>query len=108
MYNLAVEEFRKNARVLAYEDEVLEALQNEHSNESSPEEIYEMKESKRMVEMAIDKLPVKQNDVVKQYYFEYRSVEWIASHEKLSKGTVKTRLFSARKNIKNELADYVN
>ena len=108
MYNLAIQEFRKSSRVFACEDEALEAFQDEQSDEKSPEEIYELNESKSVIDSAIDRLPVKQGNVVKQYYFEYRSVGWIASHEKLSEGTVKTRLFNARKNLKAALSEYVN
>lgn len=55
------------------------------------------------VRYLVDALPRKHRSVVYLYYFEDYSVEEIASILEIATGTVKSRLYTARKNLGNEL-----
>ncbi len=48
-------------------------------------------------------MPAKQKVVIVLYYYDELSVEEIASIVRASTGTVKSRLFTARKNLKHLL-----
>ncbi len=52
---------------------------------------------------AVNALPAKQKVVIVLYYYDELSVEEIASIVRASTGTVKSRLFTARKNLKHLL-----
>lgn len=52
---------------------------------------------------AVNALPAKQRVVIVLYYYDELSVEEIASIVRISTGTVKSRLFAARKNLKHLL-----
>lgn len=52
---------------------------------------------------AVNTLPAKQRVVIVLYYYDELSVEEIASIVRISTGTVKSRLFAARKNLKHLL-----
>lgn len=52
---------------------------------------------------AVNALPAKQRVVIVLYYYDELSVEEIASVAGISTGTVKSRLFNARKNLKQIL-----
>lgn len=52
---------------------------------------------------AVNTLPAKQRVVIVLYYYDELSVEEIASIVRISIGTVKSRLFAARKNLKHLL-----
>ena len=54
---------------------------------------------------AIEKLPAKQRTVIVLYYFNQLSSREIAKVMGCMEGTVKSRLFTARKNLKRVLAD---
>ncbi len=59
-------------------------------------------EADRIME-AVNKLPIKQRIVTVLYYYHELSIEEIAVVVRTSAGTVKSRLFTARKNLKNLL-----
>ena len=75
------------------------------SAELLPEERILDKEKKEMVRQAVDKLPERLCIVVLLFYMEELSVAQIASILKIPSGTVKSRLYQARKLLKKELED---
>lgn len=72
----------------------------------SQEEIADTKLRQKIILKAVDSLPAKMRDVVVYYEFEEMSYEEIAAHLKISVGTVKSRLFTAR-NILSEKLSYL-
>jgi len=71
--------------------------------EPSPEETYLVNEEKQMVQNAVNKLPEKLRVCVLLYYMEELSVTQIAKTLKLPEGTIKSRLYQARKLLEKEL-----
>ena len=70
--------------------------------EISPEEKYLVLEEKKIVQAAVDKLPEKLKVCILLFYMEELSVRQIAKVLKVPEGTVKSRLYQARKQLKNE------
>lgn len=71
--------------------------------EVSPEEKWLINEEKQVVQSAVDKLPEKLKVCVLLFYMEELSVAQIAKVLRLPEGTVKSRLFQARKLLEKEL-----
>ena len=71
--------------------------------EISPEEIYLVNEEMQIVRSAVDKLPEKLKVCVLLFYMEDLSVAQVAKTLKLPEGTVKRRLYQARKLLEKEL-----
>ncbi len=64
------------------------------------EEDEEDKEQKLDLKNYIDKLPNNQKSMVLLYYYEEMSIEEISKLLNVAEGTIKSRLFVARKNLK--------
>lgn len=69
----------------------------------SPEEDFLRQERERQVRRAVDGLPGKQRLTVYLYYMEELDCGEIARLLRIPEGTVKSRLFQARKRLKREL-----
>jgi len=65
--------------------------------------VVERKEEAEELYQAILRLPVKQRTMVILYYFEEMSTKEIAKLSGCLEGTVKSRLYGARKRLKEEL-----
>lgn len=74
--------------------------------EQSPEEWLLAREEAAAVRRAVEKLPERQRVIVLLYYMEELSVAQIAGIVKIPEGTVKSRLYQARKSLQAELEDY--
>lgn len=72
---------------------------------SSPEEAYISKEECLLVRDKVDALPEKLKLCVLLFYMEELSVGEIAHLLKVPEGTVKSRLYQARKRLEKELED---
>lgn len=77
-----------------------------HSREASQQASIEKKEQQVAVKQALDKLSPKHRAVVVLLYFEGHTCEEIAEIVDCSAGTVKSRLYHARKKLKKLLAPY--
>lgn len=73
------------------------------SDDKSAFEILAEQETASVVRTAIDKLDAKQKTAVVLYYYKEFSVGEIAEIMRCSQGTVKSRLYAARRNIGKEL-----
>ena len=73
--------------------------------EASPEEVLISGEKAGIVRRAVDKLPERLKVCVLLFYMEELSVMQIASVLKVPEGTVKSRLYQARKRLEKELED---
>lgn len=56
-----------------------------------------------VMHVAICKLPMRQQEIIRLYYIEELSVRQISNVLEVPKGTVKSRLYTAREKLKNEL-----
>ncbi len=75
-------------------------------NRRMQDEVTDSKMRQKIILKAVDSLPSKMRDVVIYYEFEEMSYEEIATRLKISVGTVKSRLFTAR-NILSEKLSYL-
>lgn len=73
----------------------------------SPERLLLAQERERTVREAVEGLPHSQRIVVLLYYMEEQSLEQIARITGLPPGTVKSRLYYARKALRRRLRDYM-
>lgn len=72
--------------------------------DKSQEMIVDMKKRQKIILKAVDSLPAKMRDVIIFYEFEEMSYEEIATRLKISVGTVKSRLFTARNILSEKLS----
>lgn len=87
----------------AEENEVFEVLPDEDTS-FSPEENLDQTELQKTVMEVLDELSEEKRACVLMMYFEELSVGEIAETLEIPEGTVKTRLFSARKDLKDKFA----
>ena len=87
----------------AEENEVFEILPDEDTS-FSPEENLDQTELQKAVMEVLDELSEEKRACVLMMYFEELSVGEIAETLEIPEGTVKTRLFSARKDLKDKFA----
>ena len=73
----------------------------------SPEEELLKKEKNRRVWEAVDELPEKLRTVVLLYYMEERTLIQISSIVGIPEGTVKSRLYQARKILAKKLEEFL-
>lgn len=82
-----------------YDEEVLENV----AEESRQEEIIDAKRRQKIILKAVDQLPSKMRKVVVLFEFEELSYEQISKKTGLPVGTIKSRLFNARKILSDRL-----
>lgn len=105
--NICIDEIRKRQRSKTYLlSDVL--IQNPKSEPycSQTEKSFEQKELREIIENAISKLPAEYKTVIILREFEDLPYEEIAKVLKISVGTVKSRLFRARKLLAEHLKEY--
>ncbi len=69
----------------------------------NPEEVLSAKARQKIILEAVNRLPPKMKKVIELYEFEEMSCEKISSKMNIPVGTVKSRLFSARKILSEDL-----
>ena len=77
---------------------------NNVKTSSTPEKEYSIKEQQKITLKAIDNLPKKLKETLILYEFEDYSYEQISKKLKVPEGTVKSRINSARKILKEKLS----
>ncbi len=88
------------------ENEELTDKFEENDIQIIPEKCVETEEVCEILRNAVSKLPEIQRECVLMYYYQQLSVKEISSVLEVKEGTVKSRLYTARKAIKNELEKY--
>lgn len=83
-----------------YEEEVLENI----ASDFSQEEAMDAKTRQKLILKAVDELPYKMRKTIVLHEFEDLPLEKIAAKEGVPVGTVKSRLFNARKILSQKLA----
>ena len=81
------------------DDSALESL----SASDNPEKVLSEKERQKIILKAVDSLSKEHKKVIVLFEFEGYSIEQISSGLKIPVGTVKSRLFNARKILKEKL-----
>jgi len=113
--NLAIDVARKRKRQdgAAYSlDAPIEVGDDEYAREiadesNAPEDISQQREVQQIVRRAMDELPEKLRDVIILYELQGESYEDIADALDVPLGTVKSRLFNARGQLKDKLQEMV-
>lgn len=90
--------YHQNAEQI--DDEVLE---NKTADNSSQEEMLSSKERQKIILKAVDGLPEKLRQIIELYEFEELSYPEISKKLGLPQGTIKSRLFNARKILAEKL-----
>lgn len=92
---------RKKADIIQYDEDALERIEDKDG--SIEEELID-KEEKNRIRKIVDTLPDKMRIVILMFYMEDMSIEDIAAALKIPAGTVKSRLFKAKKLLKEKMA----
>lgn len=93
----------EDMKVDANEDKTVE-FEDDHWD-FNPEAHYAKTEREQMINEIISKIPEKQRECIVLYCMEQMKEEEIAEILEIPKGTVKSRIFNARKNIMAEVED---
>lgn len=93
----------RNKSYSSLDDEVLFENAEETDVQLIPQKQIEAQELRKSVVTAVKNLPVIQRECVMMYYYNEMSVSQIAEVLEIKEGTVKSRLYNARKSIKSEL-----
>lgn len=97
------------AQVFSLTEEAFEDLEDsDHFSGSSIEKQILQQEETELVQKAVERLPERLKAPVLLYYMEELSVDEIAGLINIPAGTVKSRLYQARKRLKKELEDVLN
>jgi len=99
---LKSKEFKLQANQINNED-ILEIV----DISEQPEKIYNKKLRQKLILKAVNNLPKKMREVVILFEFEEYSYDEISQKLKVPEGTVKSRLFSARKLLSQQLKEFI-
>lgn len=102
LYRTAYRQIKKNKREILKEDIGIQA--DATDGISSLDRIIRT-ETERQVSNAVKKLDFKHRTVVVMFYYNEMSTKEIAEVLRCTEGTVKSRLFNARKKLKRSLCD---
>lgn len=97
--NVCCKQLRDNREVALPEETALPLLWN-FDDQTAPERVLDTEENRRLIIELVDALPEVQRLCVIGYYYNEMSVREIAAAMGTSESTVKSRLFYARKTIK--------
>lgn len=99
--------FRKNKDVaIDIENSVITSMMIEERDEYLPQNQIHFKSDRDVLLSMIDQLPLQQKQVVLLVYFEQLSMQDCAFILDVPEGTVKSRLFTAKKTLKNMITKY--
>lgn len=93
----------RNKNYPSLDDEAFFENTEETDVQLVPQKQIEAQELRNAVVTAVKNLPVFQRECVMMYYYNEMSVSQIAEVLEIKEGTVKSRLYNARKSIKSEL-----
>lgn len=108
-YHQCTRYFKRKQAILVDEDEdgatIFDNLKEENA-EFIPDEALDNDEFKKTILNILDELSEEQRSATILYYFDELSIKQIAEIQKVSEGTVKSRLNYARKAIKSSVETY--
>lgn len=116
LISIAIRIWKNRKRKYAWRKRIAESgrleMQKEtetaQGREDSPEEQVLQKEKLVLVRQSVERLPEKFKVIILLYYMEELSVPQIAETVKIPAGTVKSRLFQARRLLEKELEDVLD
>lgn len=97
---LKSKDYKKSAQNISDDETV-----NNLKTTETPEKIYDKKLREKLILKAVDNLPKKLKQVVIMYEFENKSYEEISDRLNVPEGTVKSRLYNARKTLAEQLKE---
>lgn len=105
--NICIDEIRKRQRSRAFSlENIISQNPKSEPSHSPVEKTFERKEMREIIENAISKLPTEYKTVIILREFEDLPYEEIAKILKIRIGTVKSRIFRARKLLAEYLKEY--
>ncbi|MCR4798352.1 MAG: RNA polymerase sigma factor [Lachnospiraceae bacterium] len=104
LYNISKRMYTNRKKSVPIEQESLFALAEECNAEKDPENVAMALVEGETIAAAVGSMDPRYGDVVRMYYFEGRSVSEIAGLLFVSEGTVKSRLYRARRELKKILS----
>ena len=104
-FRQAMKIFRKNKRQVLLSEEAEGMFDRIQDDELTPEEGVMDTQDVDVIQGCISKLSPEQKAVILAYYFDGLKVDEIAAIMEISEGTVKSRLYLARKNLKKLILD---
>ncbi len=93
----------KTSSMQTFDENITENLKST----DTPEKILDKKLRGKLILKAVDNLPKKLKQVVIMFEFEGRSYEEISKKLKVPEGTIKSRLYNARKTLAEQLKELV-
>lgn len=87
--------------------EASEIALNNTQSKQQPEKILDSKLRQKLILKAVNNLPKKMKEVVILYEFEEYSYEEISKKLKIPQGTIKSRLYNARKLLAEQLQELI-
>lgn len=103
-YHKSMDYFRQKKRESFIQDEESLVGSSEHMDTMKlPEDIVENKESQRLLRELIQELPEDYQQILSAYYYNERKVDEIVKDLGIPSGTVKTKLFRARKQLQESI-----
>ena len=97
--NMALNKFRELGLTLPLEEDRIQV------DTSTPEGELLKKEAAEIVTREVKKMKEPEREILLRYYYYFESVEQIAERLRMNPATVKTKLFRARKRLKDILQD---
>lgn len=93
----------KTSSLQIYDENISENIKSTET----PEKIFDKKLRGKLILKAVDNLPKKLKQVVIMYEFEGRSYEEISIRLNVPAGTIKSRLYNARKTLAEQLKELI-
>lgn len=93
----------KTSSLQIYDENISENIKSTET----PEKIFDKKLRGKLILKAVDNLPKKLKQVVIMYEFEGRSYEEISKRLNVPAGTIKSRLYNARKTLAEQLKELI-
>lgn len=105
--NLAINYLKRNKRQSSLDDKIPDDILEDKKASANPHEILVAKDLQGKIAIAVKNLPEEFKAVFILRTYEDLSYEEIAKMLKIETGTVMSRLFRARKRLKDELKEYL-
>lgn len=103
-YHKSMDYFRQKKRESFIQDEEFLVENGEYTDTMKlPEDIVDNKETQRLMGKLIQELPGDYRQILSAYYYNERKVDEIAEDLGIPSGTVKTKLFRARKQLQESI-----
>lgn len=106
-FNQSVRLFRKNKHVI-YNDDTISRLESEfdYISKDTPEKTLRFQSDRDVMVYLLGLLPKGQREVMEMFYFEQLTSKEISQKLKIPEGTIKSRIFTAKRELKEKIIQY--